>query len=257
VVRRRVKATARAALFLALTLPLMLVQWMLLGLWPGMARRLPHAYHRLLARILGFQVLVSGAAPPAGGALLVSNHVSWIDIVALSAVMPLAFVAKREVAGWPLFGWMARLQNTLFIDRARRHSTAASNASLAERLAAGDRLVLFPEGTSHDGVSVLPFKSSFFAAATAPGVPVIPVTLAYVGVRGLPLTGRQLPRFAWYGDMELLPHLWQVLSDGPLTIHVVFHDPLAAAIAADRKAACAASEAAVRHGLVAARRVLR
>jgi lyso-ornithine lipid O-acyltransferase len=218
---------------------------------PSMARRLPFHFHRLACRILGFRIKISGQLPEGGQCLIVSNHVSWIDILVLSTVAPLSFVAKREVASWPFFGWLAKLQRTVFVDRERRHSTKHSRTEMEERLASGDRLVLFPEGTSHDGASLLPFKSSFFAAA-APEVAVVPVILAYRQNWNLPLTRRNRPRFAWYADMDLIPHLWEALCAGPLTVQIIIHPALDQDTRADRKRASAASERLIRRSLAAA-----
>ena len=248
----KLAAFCRIGLFAAVTLPLMPVQLLFLYTWPAMARAFPHCYHRMVCRILGFTPVVRGALPQGGQCLIVANHVSWIDIVVLSAVAPLSFVAKREVASWPFFGWLAKLQRTVFVDRERRHATKSSSSELEQRLAAGDRLVLFPEGTSHDGASVLPFKSSFFAAATAPEIAIVPVSLAYSKLRGMPLTRRTRPHYAWYGDMDLPPHLWEALCTGPVQVDVVIHPPIDTETGLDRKKACAAAEAAVRQGLAAA-----
>lgn len=236
-------------LFAGLTLPLMPVQQLFLWLWPGMARVFPMHYHRLVCRILGVRVQLLGAAPRRGPLLIVSNHVSWLDIVVLSAVAPLSFVAKREVNGWPFFGSLARLQRTVFVDRDRRHATGQSHSEMEERLLSGDILVLFPEGTSSDGRRVLPFKSSFFGAAEARGVTVQPVSLAYAGHRNLPMTRRLMPLYAWFGDMDLAPHLLGALRAGPLEVTVVFHAPLGAGSSLTRKEIARQAEAAVRRGL--------
>lgn len=246
----RLRAALRLAAFVLFTLPLMPVQQLLLWLWPRGARWLPHAYHRVVALILGLEVRAMGEALQAGPCLIVANHVSWIDIVALSALAPVSFIAKREVAQWPFFGALARLQRTVFVDRERRHRAHGDKTEIERRLEAGDTLVLFPEGTSGDGASVLPFKSSLFGAADAEHLPIQPVTLAYSHGWGLPLTRRHRPAFAWYGGMELAPHLWQALKTGPLTVTVVGHPPLAAGTA--RKAAARQAEEAVRQGLYAA-----
>ena len=217
-----------------------------------MAKHLPHHYHKALCRILGFKTVVSGKLPDGGQCLIVSNHVSWIDIVVLSAVSPLSFVAKREVATWPLFGWLAKLQRTVFVDRERRHSTKHSRTELERRLADGDRIVLFPEGTSHNGETVLPFKSSFFAAATAPEIAIVPVTLAYTKNYGLPLSRRNRGHFAWYADMELLPHLWEALCAGPLTVDIIIHPPLDVETGLNRKRATEVAERTIRRSLASA-----
>jgi 1-acyl-sn-glycerol-3-phosphate acyltransferase len=129
------------------------------------ARRFPYLYHRAVTKLLGIQLRVSGKPVADQGCLVAVNHVSWLDIPILSAVTPLSFIAKREVASWPFFGTLARLQRSVFIDRERRQRAAASRTEMMTRLAERDTLVLFAEGTSSDGIRVLPFKSAFFAAA--------------------------------------------------------------------------------------------
>jgi len=197
-------------------------------------------------------VKVSGTAPTEGPALIVCNHTSWIDIVILSALAPLSFVAKREVGGWPFFGTLARLQQTVFVERDRRASTGGSRDAMQERLGAGDILVLFPEGTSSDGQRVLPFKSSFFGAAALDGVKVHPVTVAYATCRNLPMTRRQMPTYAWYGDMDLAPHLWEALAFGPLEVTVICHPALSLGGELNRKSLARHAEDLVRRGLVEA-----
>lgn len=239
-------------LLILLTLPLMPLQQLFVWLWPRMARVFPMHYHRLVCRILGIKVEVIGDVAAQGPLLIASNHVSWLDIVVLSAVAPISFVAKREVSTWPFFGSLARLQRTVFVDRDRRHATGNSRDEMQARLKAGDILVLFPEGTSGDGRSVLPFKTSFFGAADLPGVLVQPVTLAYRGHRNLPMNRRLLPSYAWYGDMELVPHLLGALRSGPIEVTVVCHSPLSLSGELNRKALAKHAEAEVRRGLVGA-----
>jgi lyso-ornithine lipid O-acyltransferase len=244
-----VSAFIRILMFAGLTLPLMPLQFAFLLGWRRMASALPHYYHRAAGRLLGFRVTVTGALPERGACLVVSNHVSWIDILVLSRIGHVSFVAKREIAGWPLFGWLAKLQRTVFVDRDRRHATGRSRNELAERLSRGERIVLFPEGTSHDGASVLPFKSSFFAAAVE-GVAIVPVTLVYREHWGLPLTRRTRPHFAWYADMPLMRHLWQALQSVPVGIDVIIHPPLKERL--DRKQAANTSERLIRETLARA-----
>jgi 1-acyl-sn-glycerol-3-phosphate acyltransferase len=166
----------------------------------------------------------------------------------MSAVAPVSFVAKREVNGWPFFGSLARLQRTVFVDRDRRHKTGEARDEMLERLEDGDILVLFAEGTSTDGARVMPFKSSFFAAAAMTKVPVQPVTLAYSGHWGLPMNRRARPLYAWYGDMDLGPHLWEALASGPIEVTAVCHPVISGA--AGRKAMARVAEEGVRDGLV-------
>ncbi len=247
-----VRGPVLLALLAVLTLPLMPLQQLFLWLQLDLARTFPMHYHRLVCRLLGVKREVIGAKPDQGPVLIVSNHVSWLDIVILSSVAPVSFVAKQEVGGWPIFGSLARLQRTLFVDRTRRHAVGASHDEMSERLRAGDALVLFPEGTSGDGRRVLPFKTSFFASAGLPGVLVQPVSLAYRGHRNLPMTRRLLPHYAWYGEMDLLPHLLGALNLGPIEVAIVFHPPLSLTGERNRKELALHAEHQVRRGLALA-----
>jgi lyso-ornithine lipid O-acyltransferase len=238
--------------FAALTLPLMPLQQLFVWTWPFMARHIPMYYHRLVCRILGIRLKIVGTPPREGPVLIASNHVSWLDIMVLSAVAPLSFIAKREVNKWPFFGSLARLQRTVFVDRDRRHATGEARDEMQERFKARDILVLFPEGTSSDGKTVLPFKSAFFGAAAYEGVLVQPVSLAYSGHRNLPMNQRLRPFYAWYGDMDLAPHLWEALRTGPIEVTVICHPPLSLSGEMNRKALAAHAETLVRHGVAQA-----
>ena len=238
--------------FAGLTLPLMPLQQLFVWTWPWMARRFPMHYHRLVCRILGIRLRIIGTPPQSGPLLIASNHVSWLDIMVLSAVAPLSFVAKREVNKWPFFGSLARLQRTVFVDRDRRHATGDARDEMQERLKQGDILVLFPEGTSSDGLRVLPFKSSFFGAAEFDGVLVQPVSVAYSGHRNMPMNRRLMPFYAWYGDMDLAPHLWEALSTGPVEVTVVCHPPLSLNGEMNRKGLARHAEDLVRRGVALA-----
>jgi lyso-ornithine lipid O-acyltransferase len=220
----RLCAAIKISIFLTVTFALMPLQFVILRLSPRHGGWLPFAYHRFLTRLLGIRVSVEGQKPQVGPVLIVANHVSWLDIVALSSTMPLSFIAKREVAGWPLFGLMAKLQRTVFVNRDRRTSTGNHRDDIAMRLKSGDTLVLFPEGTSGDGLSVLPFKSAFFGAAENSRAAILPVTLAYLNWHGLPVGRRDRPSFAWYGDMTLPQHLWEFLQKGPVHITIKLHE---------------------------------
>jgi 1-acyl-sn-glycerol-3-phosphate acyltransferase len=235
----RGRAALRLALYAALTLPLMPVQAALLAARSGAARRLPHWYHRRCCAILGLELRRHGTPAPDAPTLFVANHVSYFDIVALSALAPVSFVAKREVASWPFFGWLARLQRTVFVGRDRRRVDGERD-SLAAALAEGRSLVLFAEGTSYDGVHLRPFKSSLLAAAeiATDGRPltVQPVTIAYTRLDGMPIGRHLRPFFAWFGDMELPGHLWQALGVGRVTVEVEFHEPVTFARFGSRKA---------------------
>jgi len=252
----RLRAIAVLAVFFVVTFLGMPVQWLLMKLKSPAARTFPHRYHRLVAAIFGIHIHVIGRPVRGEGVLLVANHTSWADIVIFSAATPLSFVAKAEVAGWPFFGTLARLQRTVFVERERRSATGEVRDAIRERLLAGDTLLLFPEGTSNDGNRILPFKSALLGAAEArlasgAHVKVQPVSATYTGLHGLPMGRENRPLFAWYGEMELVPHLWEALLAGPLDVVVQFHEPLSLDDM-DRKALAANARRTVQAGLAQA-----
>lgn len=217
----------RTALYLVWTLLLMPVQGVGLILKRPWVAQLPRFYHRRCCRILGLDVRQIGEPVTARPVLFAANHVSYTDITVLGALIPGSFIAKNEIAGWPFFGWLAKLQRSVFVDRQPR-STARQRDAIAERLAARDALILFPEGTSNDGNFVLPFKSALFSVVFNREQPIAvqPVSLAYTRLDGMPI-GRSLrPFFAWYGDMDLTPHLWRLIGLGKIEAVVEFHPPV-------------------------------
>jgi 1-acyl-sn-glycerol-3-phosphate acyltransferase len=235
------RATFRILLYLGFTVPLLPVQAVAVLCNLPLRKRLPLWYHRLCCRILGLRVVCRGQMSSAPPTLFVSNHVSYFDIAVLASLIPGSFVAKQEVAGWPLFGWLAKLQRSVFIDR-RGKRAAAQRDEMGGRLQRGDDLILFAEGTSGDGNRVLPFKSALFSVARLrPGgtaLPVQPVSVAYTRLDGVPM-GRYLrPFFAWYGDMELASHMWQATGLGWVTVEVEFHPLVTLDQFASRKALC-------------------
>jgi 1-acyl-sn-glycerol-3-phosphate acyltransferase len=252
----RLRAAFMIAGFLLLTLVCMPVQWLFLKLNSGAARNFPGRYHRWVCAIFGFHIRVVGTPVTGEGVLMVANHTSWADILIFSAATPLAFVAKAEVARWPLFGTLARLQRTVFVERTRRSTTGETRDEIRERLLAGETLLLFPEGTSNDGNRVLPFKSALLGAAEAVmanghHVKVQPVSAAYTGLHGLPMGRETRPLFAWYGNMEMVPHLWEALQAGPLDVVVQFHRPFSLDVM-DRKALARQAQNVVQAGVASA-----
>src|SRR6185312_7173604 len=228
----------RLSLYLLLTLPLMPVQALLVSAGSAWRQRLPRLYHRWTCRILGFRVTVAGEPSTLRPTLFVANHVSYIDIEILGGLIEGSFIAKTDVARWPLFGWLAKLQRTVFVDR-RIRSTAEQRDAIRERLAAGDDLILFPEGTSGDGNHILPFKSALFSVADHAGphpLTVQPLSIAYLRLDGIPMGRAYRPFFAWYGDMTLGAHLWTMLGLGTVDVTVTFHAPVTLAQFGSRKA---------------------
>jgi 1-acyl-sn-glycerol-3-phosphate acyltransferase len=253
-----VRAVSILVVFLLVTL--VLIPWQETAIRFKLRRRktFPNRYHRFLCRLFGIRVTVLGRPVQSRGVLMVANHTSYFDILVFSAAARVSFIAKHEVANWPLFGTLARLQETVFIQREKRSQTAEARDLIRKRLLDGDALVLFPEGTSDDGNKVLPFKSSLLGAAELElgtdsqgrtrHVPIQPVSIAYIGLYGLPMGRDMRPLIAWYGDMELIPHLWEALKTGPLEAVVEFHETLGLDAEANRKTLALAAEVRVRRG---------
>ncbi len=198
--------------------------------------RLRMTFHRGLARSLGIRIVSHGRPPLGRGILFIANHVSWADIPVLGARLSAAFVAKSEVAGWGPVGWLATLAGTVYVERSRRLTSGEQRDAIAEQLAAGNNIILFPEGTNSDGTHVLPFKSSLFAVTDRlPDLIVQPLTIAYTRVNGLPVTRERLPDLAWVGDTELMPHAMAFMALGRIRAEIAFHAPVRAGDFADRK----------------------
>jgi len=211
-----------------------------------LGRTTPVHFHRLLAAILRLSVRRFGAASAPGARLVVANHVSWLDIPALGAIEPLTFLAKKEVGGPWLGRQVADLQGVVYVDRQRKRCIPQVNADMATAMRRGEGVVLFAEATTGDGNRLLKFRSSHFEAARAAGALVQPVYLDYARLDGFPLTRRDRPRIAWYGDTTFLPHLIGVLRSGGIVCDIHYGEPLRAQDFADRKALARATERAVR-----------
>jgi 1-acyl-sn-glycerol-3-phosphate acyltransferase len=223
--------------------------------WP-IARRIPVLFHRIGLWALGVRVTQIGHPPKETPTLVLSNHCSWLDIVVLGSLRPLSFVAKSEIAGWPLFGTLARLQRSIFIERERKAATSDVNALIARRLARGELIVLFAEGTTGDGARLLPFRTSLVGAArlaladhSLDEIVLQPLALVYTRRAGLPLTRRERPEIAWYGDMDLVPHLGAFLRSGPVDVEIRWGSPIPFDARTDRKRAAARAEDEVRRAL--------
>lgn len=250
--------------FLALTLVLLPFQLIAILFGLRLQRSLPHFYHRILCALIGVRIREVGTRSTASPALILSNHVSWLDVSVISALSPVVFVAKSEVAGWPVFGWLAKLQRTVFINRQARHQTGAATREIAGRLLGGDAVVLFAEGTSSDGTRVLPFRSALVGAvhhalgnsAHHASITVQPMSVAYIGFGGVPIGRALRERVAWYGDADLMPHLARVLASGAVDVTVSWGEAIAYDISADRKAIAREAEKSVRRMTAAALRAV-
>lgn len=197
----------RLILVLGWTLPCMLIQACMLGLPGHGAERFARLYWCGVRRIVGMRITLIGTVSRERPVLFVVNHSSWLDIIALGSVLPGCFVAKGEIAAWPLFSLIARLGRTIYVSR-DKSSVQRERADMLQRLAAGDNLILFPEGTTSDGCRVLKFQSAFLAVAEGVSAPhVQPVTLVYDRISGLPIHRQDRPVLSWYGAMDMVSHV--------------------------------------------------
>ncbi len=224
----------------------------------GMTPATTMKWHRNVLRLAGIDVTVTGQPVRDRPVMVVANHASYLDIITLGALLPCSFVSKSEVRHWPVFGWMAVQQRTIFIERDPRKA-AHHLGEMKARLEQGACLVLFPEGTSTDGGRVLPFKSSLFQAASIEfpetgEIEVQPVSIAYSRLDGMPMGRALRPYYTWYGDMDLAPHLIDWLGLGSLGIDVVFHEPVRLSESGGRKGLAARTQAACAQGVESALR---
>ena len=228
----------RVVFYALLTLVLIPIQAASVFLRLPFSKRLPFWYHRMCCRILGIRIEVFGHRSRTRPTLFIANHASYLDIAIYGALIQGSFVAKAEVAKWPIFGLLAKLQNSVFVDRRVRTSRLQAK-SIVSRLERGDSIILFPEGTSGDGNRVLPFKSALFAVANIKphGLPLVlqPVSLTYSRLDGIPIGRHLRPLFAWYGDVDMFSHASRLIGLGRLTVTVSFHEPFTIGEFASRK----------------------
>ncbi|MGA8173094.1 MAG: lysophospholipid acyltransferase family protein [Methylocystis sp.] len=206
--------------------------------WP-MQHKIQTFFCRTMCRLIGIEVIPVGKLPATASRFVVANHVSWTDIIAIASLYPLVFLAKSEVAGWPVLGFLARLQGTIFVDRANRRVIPEVNAALARELRAGRDVVVFAEGTSSDGGKVLKFNASHFAMLSELGrereIAVVPTAFAYAPREECAENSTSFDA-GWYGDMSFVPHLWGLMRRGGARCHVYFGEAVDASVHPDRKA---------------------
>ena len=260
---RRLRAVRRGVVIVLWTLLSLLVQSAMI-LLPGRGKVVfARVYWSTMCRLVGLRVRMVGPRlrrHAAGGRpiVYVSNHSSWLDVLVLGGRLEACFIAKEEVAGWPLIGWVAKLGRTVYVRR-QRTSTARERDDMRLRLSAGDNLILFPEGTTSDGSRVLPFRSAFLSIAELPATPdgkpplVQPVSVVYDRLAYLPTGRATRPLFAWYGDMDIGSHFWRLAQHRGLRATVLLHPPLDPAMFPSRKALAQATWAAVADGAAALR----
>ena len=177
-----------------------------------------HRWSQFACRIVGIRVTTRGTMPRSG--LLVSNHLTYLDIIVLSSIWPCVFVAKRDIASWPLFGWLARASGTIFVDREHRLSSPAVVDSVRDAIAKGSVVVLFPEGTSSDGSTVLPFKSALLESAAQLRCPVATASIEYALD-----SGSVEDEVCYWRDMTFGPHLLNLFFKREIRANYSFSPP--------------------------------
>ena len=222
---------------------------------------LPRLFHKVGCFFLGLRVTVIGQPSTGRPTLLVSNHVSWTDIVAIGSVADVTFVAKREVGKWPFVGMMADLQRTIYVDRTRRSDAGRTAEAMGQHMASNNAVLLFAEGQSDIGTHVLPFRSALIGAAQhamieagAKDVMIQPLTIAYTRLQGLPVSRNERSLIAWIKSKSVKQNIREILSGPVKDVTVAFGTPLPLNQGDDRKAVSKTAENQVRAMLVALNR---
>jgi len=236
------KAAIRLLLFALWTIGIVLLQIPVLCVTRGPAiYHLPCLWHKGVCKIFGIKVTYGGSPDHTRQTVYVSNHLSYLDIPVIGSLLKASFVAKKDVSSWPVFGFLSKLQNTAFISRSRKDAKTENNA-LSKMVEEGKSLILFPEGTSTDGQSVRPFKSSLFSVILESNpsqeLLVQPFTLRVERANGAgPQTQEERDYYAWHIEMEneLPTHLWRFAKGKGAHIHLHFHPAQKAAAFSDRK----------------------
>lgn len=255
----------RTLFFLLVFLPFLVVviplQALILALRLPFWQVLPRLFHRLGCLFLGLRINVIGQPSTGRPTLMVANHISWTDIVALGSVADVTFVAKREVGQWPFVGMMADLQRTIYADRTRRSETGRTAQAMGKHMASGNAVLLFAEGQSDIGTHVLPFRSALIGAAQhamieagASDVVIQPVTIAYTKLQGLPVSRNERSLIAWIKSKSVRQNIVDILSGPVKDVTIAFGEPMPLNQGDNRKAVSKAAEIQVRAMLVALNR---
>ena len=222
-------------IFVLFSFPLIFIALILGKIIPFFGKWLPVIFHKLLLWLLSINVEYEGNYQRAKDCnFFVSNHLSYLDIPILGSIFPLRFVAKSEVQFWPVFGFLSKLAGTIFIKR-KRSDSIIQKSKIFDLLSSGDKVCIFPEGTTSDGNRVLDFKSSSFSALENQNFLIQPVVICYSDLNGIPINRWLRPVIAWYGDMDLKPHILKLVTLRSIKIKLIFIDPVRSNHFASRK----------------------
>lgn len=195
----------------------------------GITALLAMLWAQACCSVLGIRVALSGNYQGFKLGFIVCNHISYLDILVIGGIRPSVFVSKIEVKKWPLLGWLAILANTIFIDRQSKKGASDALIKMERRLKGNVNIIVFPEGTTTDGSHLKRFKSTLFDLPVKMDMPVIPVSLKYTHINGKQIEPDEMDAIAWYGDMRLIPHLWNLLGIREIKAALHFNSEINAA----------------------------
>ena len=227
----------RLIIFLLLTLALLPFQFIIVSFIKNYTYIIPYFYHKICLRIFGIKIKTFGKVSINSPILLISNHASYLDIIILGSLFKTSFIAKKEISKWPLLGILAKLQNTIFIDR-RVSSLKNQENQIIKHLNEKKNLVIFPEGTSSDGNRVLPFKSSLFNIFEKnlnSKILVQTITIVYKKINGIPMNRIERKNITWHSNMDLIPNIFNVLKKLSIEVEIIFNDEFLPSKEYDRK----------------------
>ena len=227
----------RLIIFLLLTVALLPFQFIIVFFIKNYAYIIPYFYHKICLRIFGIKIKTFGKVSINFPILLISNHASYLDIIILGSLFKTSFIAKKEISKWPLLGILAKLQNTIFIDR-RVSSLKNQENQIIKHLNEKKNLVIFPEGTSSDGNRVLPFKSSLFNIFEKnlnSKILVQTITIVYKKINGIPMNRIERKNITWHSNMDLIPNIFNVLKKLSIEVEIIFNDEFLPSKEYDRK----------------------
>ena len=212
---------------------------------------IPIIFHKILLKILGIKVKLIGKKTTIRPLILAGNHTSYIDIIILGSIMPICFIAKQEIKSWFLFGFLAKMQNTIFIKR-KNFKTLENIKDINKYLDSNSAVVLFPEGTTNSGKKILKFKSSLFNLFESNNTLRLQnFSLCYTHVNNMPIDNRTRPQVSWYGDMNIVSHLLNFLKLSSVNATIVLH-PVMQIEQQDRKTISLISIKQVKEGIITA-----
>ena len=213
-------------IFIFLSIFLIFLKFLLQIFSKKISQKIVQTFHKLVLWLVNINVEVIGERNLNNlPTLYVSNHLSYLDIPVLGSIINGRFIAKNDISNWPIIGFLSRVGNTIFINRNLRF--LKNNKSIIyDYISKGNNVILFPEGTTSDGIRVLSFKSSLLTSLEKKNILIQPIVIKYKSINGMPLNRWLKPIIAWYGDMDLKPHLINILKLFSIKTKIIFLPPL-------------------------------